>query len=91
MFIMLQNTGMETSDSDIPSNINNAERERTTPFEIHKLSEEDFGKVYHRGECEFSNAPTFCVIFRLGLSRGVFFYLEVPNELTYLLFTLPLC
>ena len=48
---MLQNTGMETCDSDIPSNINNAER--TTPFEIHKLPEEDFGKVYHRGSVNF--------------------------------------
>ena len=36
---------------------------------IHTPPVEDFGKVDHRGECEFSNASTLCVIFRLGLSQ----------------------
>ena len=31
-----------------------------TPFKIHIPPVEDFGKVCHRGECEFLNAPTFC-------------------------------
>ena len=41
---------------------------RATPFKIYSPPGEDFGKVYHRGECEFTNAHTFYVIFRLGLS-----------------------
>ena len=32
---------------------------------------EDFEKMHHKRECEFSDAPTFCVIFKLGLSEGV--------------------
>ena len=44
-----------------------------TPFEIHTSPVEDFGKVYHRGECKFSNAPTFCVIFKSGLSQSKYF------------------
>ena len=31
-----------------------------TPFKIHIPPVEDFGKVCHRGECKFLNAPTFC-------------------------------
>ena len=49
------------------------------------------GKKCTRGRVWFWNAPSFCVIFRLGLSqREYIFYLEVPNEVTYLQFTLPL-
>ena len=45
-----------------------------------------------KGGCEISNAPTFCVSFRLGLSqREWIFYFEVPNELIFLEFKLPLC
>ena len=62
-----------------------------TPFEIHTPPVEDFGKVYRRWECEFSNAPIFCIIFRLGLLQRVFiFYSEKPNELLYLKFRFPL-
>ena len=32
-----------------------------TPFKIHTPPVEDFGK-YTTGECEISNAPTFCVV-----------------------------
>ena len=60
---------------------------------IHTPRVEDFGKVYHREIVNFFKCTyTFCVIFRLGLSpRELISYLEVPNELIYLEFTLPLC
>ena len=50
-----------------------------------------FWKRVPQGECEFLNAPPLCVIFRLGLSQTeeVNILLEMPNELTYLKFTLP--
>ena len=54
-----------------------------TPFKIHTPPVEDFGKSVPHGECEFSNVPTFCVIFRFGLSQmEQIFYLEVmvPNR-----------
>ena len=50
-----------------------------------------FWKSAPLGECVFLNAYTFRVVFRLGLSqRECIFHLEVPHELTYLEFTLPL-
>ena len=46
-------------------------------------------EIYTR-DCEFSDTPTICVIFRSGLfQREYILYLEVPNELIYLKFTLP--
>ena len=39
------------------------------PFNIDTPPVEDFGKNVPQGECEFSNATTFCVIFRLDLSQ----------------------
>ena len=67
-------------------------KQRAIPFKTNTPSVEDFGKVYHREKYEFSNATTFCVIFRLGSSqREYIFNLEVPNELFYFEFTLQLC
>ena len=40
-----------------------------TPFKIHTPPVEDFEKSVSQGEHKVSNAPTFCVIFRLGLSQ----------------------
>ena len=50
-----------------------------------------FRKIVLQGECEFSNEPTFCVIFEFDLSqREEVLLLEVPKELLYFEFTLPL-
>ena len=41
-----------------------------SPFKIHTPLWKILGKCLTEEGCEFSNIPTFCVIFRLGLSQS---------------------
>ena len=62
-----------------------------TPFKIHTPPVEDFEKLYHRGVWIFKYSYLLCD-FETGLSQGEqMFYLEVPKELIFLEFSLPLC
>ena len=47
---------------------------------------EDFGKVY-RGSVNFKCTYLLCDFLIRFITEGVIFYLEVPNELIYLEFT----
>ena len=64
-------------------------------FMIHTPPVEDFRKVYIRGSVNFQiHLPSvwFLDYLIIRLSQGEkIFYLEVPNELIYVEFTLPLC
>ena len=64
-----------------------------TPFKIHTLLVEDFGKVYYRGSVNFQiHLPSvrFVDATYYRESKKIF-NLEVPNEVIYLQFTFPLC
>ena len=54
-----------------------------TPFKIHAPPVEDFEKVYHKGGMNFQMHPPYGFI-----TEGV--NLEMPNELIYLEFMVPL-
>ena len=58
-----------------------------TPFKIHTPRVEDFRKVCHRCSVNYQMQIYLLCGF---ITEGVYiFYLEVPNELIYLEFTLP--